>query len=555
MPRGQAAGRVTAASDHERASSSPSWPHAPPQLPLSFSSRRGPSRLQRRNEDDDSHGAATEGSDGLAGGVTKFLRLPSCGAVSTGTIFGGGGTARRTETRAVRIHDDDDDDYQGAATSSEEGRRALLPGGRPSHTEFREARRVAEQNGSIVVIATQLPFNADQPRAAAPWAPRRGVRIGPRPSAPPTGHPADWSSRHTLDDTEAPQHRGRAPLAAAAQRNVVGESATAAEAAVTTGIGPSPPIAAGSSRWLKLVVPSPFLPPASERYRDDTSFWHHGVLDFARCMFANGHRDVVGLQQPCPGGCWQRLRDVWHAARGSDPDATARCLSRRRCIVDPFSLPWSPRPAYVAHLARDGRLPHQLSVVGDMSSCGPSNHGPSRSPSYPAVGDLDSALSDSHEGYVAGMAPAVAASLRPPLYSVVADHLDTRGRGTPRVDGRRYDYADWDGRRPVLSWDRQEEETNDPRKGGGGPFGLSSSHATAKPTLSWMNDVSGADLRNGFSPQPSASSVDALKRITRDERSMPLCSPSMYPPPTAAPPAAAADVAARVVLTGSRSPS
>lgn len=74
--------------------------------------------------------------------------------------------------------------------------------------------------------------------------------------------------------------------------------------------------------------------------------------------------EVFGFQSPNPLECWGTLRTSARAAVLREPEAIGKVLSNRHCVVDPFSLPWVPKPQYLRYLSASNRLPQQLNPAG-----------------------------------------------------------------------------------------------------------------------------------------------------------------------------------------------
>jgi hypothetical protein len=104
---------------------------------------------------------------------------------------------------------------------------------------------------------------------------------------------------------------------------------------------------------------SPFPQEEAQRYR--TGFHiGEGLRDAAACLAANARPARLGFQDPNPMQCVGLLRDAVRAAALADEAASLRILLRRRHAIDPYDLPWQPRPAYVRWLHAQGRVAQQV---------------------------------------------------------------------------------------------------------------------------------------------------------------------------------------------------
>jgi hypothetical protein len=79
-----------------------------------------------------------------------------------------------------------------------------------------------------------------------------------------------------------------------------------------------------------------------------------------RCMASGARPSHFTFQEPSPSDCASVFADEVRCAATDDNEACRRVALRRRHAVDPFALPWQPRPGYVAALATQRRLPYQI---------------------------------------------------------------------------------------------------------------------------------------------------------------------------------------------------
>lgn len=107
----------------------------------------------------------------------------------------------------------------------------------------------------------------------------------------------------------------------------------------------------------KYVGLSPFF--AAKETRLDTS--SPGVLssmyEYTMCTKRALNIRIIGFAEPTLQQCIDEFsRNVRASALIADEAAKADVLKQRRGVVDPYALPWAPKPEYVTWLREQGRL-------------------------------------------------------------------------------------------------------------------------------------------------------------------------------------------------------
>ena len=83
-------------------------------------------------------------------------------------------------------------------------------------------------------------------------------------------------------------------------------------------------------------------------------------VTFVQCMASGARPSRFTFQEPNALDCAAVLADEVRCRVSGDDAACRNVALRHRHAVDPYALPWQPRPVYVTALATQRRLPYQI---------------------------------------------------------------------------------------------------------------------------------------------------------------------------------------------------
>mmetsp|Transcript_17385 Transcript_17385/g.19811 ORF Transcript_17385/g.19811 Transcript_17385/m.19811 type:complete len:129 (-) Transcript_17385:62-448(-) len=114
----------------------------------------------------------------------------------------------------------------------------------------------------------------------------------------------------------------------------------------------------------KTVGYSPFPDAKVDREALTQVSAYHAFSRFSTCCRAAFNRTIVAFCDPSLYQCKEELTEYVKGWYGDGP-SRLRVMSSMRQEVDPFDLPWKPKPQYVAFLQEEGRLKSPPSASDD----------------------------------------------------------------------------------------------------------------------------------------------------------------------------------------------
>ncbi|KPA76292.1 hypothetical protein ABB37_08020 [Leptomonas pyrrhocoris] len=107
----------------------------------------------------------------------------------------------------------------------------------------------------------------------------------------------------------------------------------------------------------KYVGLTPFFAPRQERLDTRPPAILASMYEYTMCTKRALNTRIIGFAEPTLQQCIEAFsRNVKASAMIGDAEAQAAVLRQRRGVVDPYALPWAPKPEYVEWLRGQGRL-------------------------------------------------------------------------------------------------------------------------------------------------------------------------------------------------------
>ncbi|KPI89087.1 hypothetical protein ABL78_1823 [Leptomonas seymouri] len=107
----------------------------------------------------------------------------------------------------------------------------------------------------------------------------------------------------------------------------------------------------------KYVGRSPFFDSREARLDSGAPAISSSMYEYTMCTKRALNTHIIGFAEPTLQQCVEEFsRNLKASAMIGDEEARAAVLKQRRGVVDPYALPWAPKPEYVAWLRAQGRL-------------------------------------------------------------------------------------------------------------------------------------------------------------------------------------------------------
>lgn len=107
----------------------------------------------------------------------------------------------------------------------------------------------------------------------------------------------------------------------------------------------------------KYVGLSPFFESKETRLDTSSPAVLSSMYEYTMCTKRALNTRIIGFAEPTLQQCIDEFsRNVKASAWVGNEEAKEGVLKQRRGVVDPYALPWAPKPAYVEWLREQGRL-------------------------------------------------------------------------------------------------------------------------------------------------------------------------------------------------------
>lgn len=107
----------------------------------------------------------------------------------------------------------------------------------------------------------------------------------------------------------------------------------------------------------KYVGLSPFHDSKEARLDTTSPAILSSMYEYTMCTKRALNTRIIGFAEPTLQQCTEELsRNVRASTLIGDTEAQAAVMKQRRGDVDPYALPWTPRPEYIEWLRAQGRL-------------------------------------------------------------------------------------------------------------------------------------------------------------------------------------------------------
>eukprot|EP00672_Neobodo_designis_P025841 CAMPEP_0174851108 /NCGR_PEP_ID=MMETSP1114-20130205/21658_1 /TAXON_ID=312471 /ORGANISM="Neobodo designis, Strain CCAP 1951/1" /LENGTH=159 /DNA_ID=CAMNT_0016085617 /DNA_START=30 /DNA_END=505 /DNA_ORIENTATION=- len=94
-----------------------------------------------------------------------------------------------------------------------------------------------------------------------------------------------------------------------------------------------------------------------ERLRSGPPTFQEAWQEWSSCGLKMVNRETQTFSDPTIEECLAVTKHAFRALAWKKDDSVAWFERRRKCVFDPKSTPWRPRPEYVGLLEKQGRLP------------------------------------------------------------------------------------------------------------------------------------------------------------------------------------------------------